>query len=143
MFFKFATADRPTTRLNRFEAGQRGPELIRTGLRFHEEMFKKRRNKAKEDVLIVDNKKQENWSSKISTDSTFADENANGEISFSDQCDQKDGFDSQGFVDLAPTENQPQLLGPKQNCQVSYRIITVFIVLLFNNRRNFKKNQFC
>ncbi|XP_020626220.1 uncharacterized protein LOC110063565 isoform X2 [Orbicella faveolata] len=80
-------------------------------------MFKKRRNKAKEDVLIVDNKKQENRSSKISTDSTFADENANGEFTFSDRCDQTDGFDSQGFVDLAPAENQPQLLGPKQNCQ--------------------------
>lgn len=104
-------------------------------------MFKKRRNKAKEDVLIVDNKTQENRPSTISTDSTFADENANGEISFSDQCDQRDGFDSQGFVDLAPTENQPQLLGPKQNCQVSYRIITVFIILLCSNRRNFKKNQ--
>ena len=82
-------------------------------------MFKKRRNKAKEDAVIVDNKKQENRSSKISTDYTFADENANGEIKFSDQCDQADGFDSQGFVDLAPAENQPQLLGPKQNCQVS------------------------
>lgn len=102
-------------------------------------MFKKRRNKAKEDVLIVDNKKQEDRSSKISTDSTFADENANGEIKFSDHCDQTDGFDSQGFVDLAPAENQPQLLGPKQNCQVSYEIITVFITLPFNNinRGNF------
>ena len=120
-----------TTRLNRFEAGQR------IGLKYHEEMFKKRRNKAKENVLIVDNKKQENRSSKISTDSTLADENANGEIEFSDHCDQTDGFDSQGFVDLAPAENQPQLLGPKQNCQVSYKIITVFITLLFNNRSNF------
>jgi len=84
-------------------------------------MFKKRRNKAKEDVVIVDKKIQENRSSKISADSVFADENANGEFMFADQCDQSDetdGFDSQGFVDLTPAENQPQLLGPKQNCQV-------------------------
>lgn len=81
-------------------------------------MFKKRKNKAKEDVFIVDSKKQENRSSTTSTDSSFADENANG-ITISKQCDQTDGFDSQGFVDLAPVENQPQLLGPKQHCQVS------------------------
>ena len=93
-------------------------------------MFKRRRNKAKEDSLIVDNKKQENRSSKITTDSSFADENANGKITFSEQRDQTDGFDSEGFVDLAPQENQPELLGPKQHCQVSYRIITVFITLL-------------
>jgi len=79
-------------------------------------MFKKQKNKAKEDVLIVHNKKQENRSSTTSTDSSFADENANG-ITISKQCDQTDGFDSQGFVDLAPAENQPQLLGPKQHCQ--------------------------
>lgn len=35
-------------------------------------------------------------------------------MTFSDQVD---GFDSQGFVDLTPAENQPKLLGPKQLCQ--------------------------
>ena len=85
-------------------------------------MFKKRKNKSKEDVLIGDNKQQQNQSSNISADSSFAaDENGNGEIfaDESDECDQVDGFDSQGFVDLTPAENQPKLLGPKQLCQVS------------------------
>lgn len=106
-----------TIRLNQF--GQRGREIQNENwTKFRGEMFKKQKNKAKEDVLIVHNKKQENRSSTTSTDSSFADENANG-ITISKQCDQTDGFDSQGFVDLAPAENQPQLLGPKQRCQVS------------------------
>lgn len=114
----------------RFQILLPAEETGRDRVVFREEMFKKRKNKTKEDVLIFDNKKQENRSSKISTDSSFTDENANGEIktTFSDQCD---GFDSQGFVDLAPAENQPQLLGPKQLCQVSYRIITDFYHFTF------------
>lgn len=86
---------------------------------FGEEMFKKRKNKPKEDGLIVDNKQQENRSSNISADLSFtAEENRNGEI-FADQSDEVDGFDSQGFVDLSSAENKPKLLGPKQLCQVS------------------------
>lgn len=133
-YFKFDTAD------HKAQSIRSGTDTGREG-QFHEEMFKKRRNKAKEDVLIVDNKKRENRSSKISTDSTFADENANGEFTFSDRCDQTDGFDSQGFVDLAPAENQPQLLGPKQNCQVSAELLQFYVFLLLSNKRNFKKNQ--
>ncbi|KAL9971389.1 hypothetical protein ACROYT_G023909 [Oculina patagonica] len=80
-------------------------------------MFKKRKNKTKEDVLTVDNKQQEDRSSIISAESSLAaDENGNGE-SFADENDEVDGFDSQGFVDLTPAENQPKLLGPKQHCQ--------------------------
>lgn len=87
-------------------------------------MFKKRKNKTKEDVLTVDNKQQQDRSSSISTDSSIAaDENGNGQ-NFADDGDQVDGFDAQGFVDLTPAENQPKLLGPKQHCQVFYGIIT-------------------
>lgn len=95
-----------------------GYQPARKGCVFREEMFKKRKDKTKQDVLTVDNKKQEDRSSIISANSSFvADENGNGQITFADQVD---GFDSQGFVDLTPAENQPKLLGPKQVCQVCY-----------------------
>lgn len=73
-------------------------------------MFKKRKNKTKQDILTVEDKQQEIQSPKVTADSSLlADENAN---------DRVDGFDSHGFVDLNPAEHQPKLLGPKQSCQV-------------------------
>lgn len=82
-------------------------------------MFKKQKKKSKEEAVTVENKLKNHRTSNIITDSSFAaDENGNnGEMTFSDQVD---GFDSQGFVDLTPAENQPKLLGPKQLCQVFY-----------------------
>ena len=73
-------------------------------------MFKKKKNKSKENIPTVESKHQENQPPKIPTDSSIlADENGNDNV---------DGFDSDGFVDLTPAEHQPKLLGPKQSCQV-------------------------
>ena len=69
-------------------------------------MFKKRKNKTKQDILTTEDKQKENESP---NPSTGADENGSDNV---------DGFDSEGFVDLTPPEKQPKLLGPKQNCQV-------------------------
>ena len=70
-------------------------------------MFKKRKNKTKQDILTVESKQQEN---KPPNFTAAPDENDNDNV---------DGFDSEGFVDLKPAEEQlPKLLGPKQNCQV-------------------------
>lgn len=73
-------------------------------------MFKKRKNKTKQHILSVDSQQQENQPPNITADSSLLpDENGNDNV---------DGFDSQGFVDLTPTDQQPKLLGPKQSCQV-------------------------
>ena len=73
-------------------------------------MFKKRKNKTKQHILSVDSQQQENQPPNITADSSLLpDENGNDNV---------DGFDSQGFVDLTPADQQPKLLGPKQSCQV-------------------------
>jgi len=73
-------------------------------------MFKKRKNKTKQHILSVDSQQQENQPPNITADSSLLpDENGNDNV---------DGFDSQGFVDLTPADQQPKLLGPKQGCQV-------------------------
>lgn len=79
-------------------------------------MFKKRKNKTKQDILTVEDKQKEN---EPPNPSSAADEN---------DRDNVDGFDSEGFVDLTPSEQQPKLLGPKQSCQVIYLLIIYITV---------------
>ena len=86
------------------------------------EMFKKKKNKTKDDILNVHNGHQKSHSPKISSNSStvLGDHDKNGD-------DSVDGFDPEGFVDLNPEEHQPKLLGPKQSCQV----FEVFVVVGF------------
>ena len=79
-------------------------------------MFKKRKNKTKQDILTAEDKQKEN---EPPNPSSAADENAHDNV---------DGFDSEGFVDLTPPEQQPKLLGPKQSCQVFYLLIIYITV---------------
>ena len=70
-------------------------------------MFRKRKNKLKQDILtVVGVEEQENKPPNLTPN---PDENINDEV---------DGFDSEGFVDLTSEEHQTKLLGPQQNCQV-------------------------
>lgn len=68
-------------------------------------MFRKRKNKLKQDILTVGGEEQENKPPNLTPN---PDENINDEV---------DGFDSEGFVDLTSEEHQTKLLGPQQNCQ--------------------------
>ena len=79
-------------------------------------MFKKRKNKTKQDILTAKDQQKENESPNLSS---AACENGHDDV---------DGFDSEGFVDLTPPEQQPKLLGPKQSCQVFYLLIIYFTI---------------
>ena len=74
-------------------------------------MFKKRKNKLKEDVPITGDGILEKQTTNIPIECLVS-EDGNGL-----GTDEADGFDSQGFVDLTP-QRQPTLLGPKKPCQV-------------------------
>lgn len=89
------------------------------------EMFKKKKNKTKDDILNVHNGHQKSHSPKISSNSSTVLDDENGN-------DSVDGFDPKGFVDLNPEEHQPKLLGPKQSCQVFGIFFFFTVVTKFN-----------